>query len=61
MSNELFNKEEEFLALLEEEAAELAAQADEEVLETVSSSDRSPPDTTRARGSPVASPSSAVR
>lgn len=36
MSNELFNEEEEFLALLEEEAAELAAQADEEVLETVS-------------------------
>ncbi len=36
MSNELFNEEEEFLALLEEEAAELAAKTDEEVLETVS-------------------------
>jgi hypothetical protein len=36
MSNELFNEEEEFLALLEEEAAELAAKTDEDVLETVS-------------------------
>jgi hypothetical protein len=36
MSNELFNEEEEFLALLEEEAAELSANAEEEVLETVS-------------------------